>query len=122
MDPTTTAVGTWSGGRYMRFGEPLHDARLQALLTPQDGVQTAVLMRLFGDPAQGHTPAILTASIQPPQRACTVPPLGSSPADSRAQRTYSLRDGVRSRRWPTTRTASTQRSRLNRFRGPPQDG
>ena len=23
MDPTTTAIGTWSGGRFMHFGEPL---------------------------------------------------------------------------------------------------
>src|SRR6266403_815913 len=32
MDPTTTAVGTWSGGRFMHFGEPLSDERLTALL------------------------------------------------------------------------------------------
>jgi hypothetical protein len=25
MDPTSTAIGTWSGGRFMHFGEPLAD-------------------------------------------------------------------------------------------------
>ena len=24
-DPTRTAIGTWSGGRFMHFGEPLDD-------------------------------------------------------------------------------------------------
>ena len=33
-EPTRTAVGTWSGGRFMRFGEPLDDERLAALLRP----------------------------------------------------------------------------------------
>ena len=28
------AVGTWSGGRFMRFGEPISDERLEALLRP----------------------------------------------------------------------------------------
>ena len=29
--PTHTAVGTWSGGRFMHFGEPIDDDRLEAL-------------------------------------------------------------------------------------------
>ncbi len=48
MDPTTTAIGTWSGGRYMRFGEPLDDARLQALLRPGDGIQTVITADAYG--------------------------------------------------------------------------
>ena len=28
LDPTRTAIGTWSGGRFMHFGEPLDDERL----------------------------------------------------------------------------------------------
>ena len=35
-DPTRTAIGTWSGGRFMRFGEPLDDERMLALLRPDD--------------------------------------------------------------------------------------
>jgi len=27
MDLTSTAYGTWSGGRYMHFGEPLSEER-----------------------------------------------------------------------------------------------
>ena len=33
-DPGHVAVGTWSGGRFMHFGEPLDDERLLALLRP----------------------------------------------------------------------------------------
>ena len=35
-DPTRTAIGTWSGGRFMHFGEPLDDERLIALLRPDE--------------------------------------------------------------------------------------
>ena len=48
MDPTTTAIGTWSGGRYMRFGEPLTDARMQALLRPGDGIDTVITADAYG--------------------------------------------------------------------------
>ena len=33
-DPGRTAIGTWSGGRFMHFGEALDDERLDALLRP----------------------------------------------------------------------------------------
>ena len=48
MDPTTTALGTWSGGRYMHFGEPLDDARLQALLKPGEGIDTVITADAYG--------------------------------------------------------------------------
>jgi aryl-alcohol dehydrogenase-like predicted oxidoreductase len=48
MDPTTTAIGTWSGGRHMRFGEPLEDARLRALLRPGDGIDTVITADAYG--------------------------------------------------------------------------
>jgi aryl-alcohol dehydrogenase-like predicted oxidoreductase len=48
MDPTTTAIGTWSGGRYMRFGEPLQDARLLALLRPGEGIDTVITADAYG--------------------------------------------------------------------------
>jgi aryl-alcohol dehydrogenase-like predicted oxidoreductase len=48
MDPTTTAVGTWSGGRFMHFGEPLSDERLQALLRPGAGIDTAITADAYG--------------------------------------------------------------------------
>ncbi len=37
VNPTTTAIGTWSGGRFMHFGESLEDDRLLALLRPGRG-------------------------------------------------------------------------------------
>jgi aryl-alcohol dehydrogenase-like predicted oxidoreductase len=48
MDPTTTAIGTWSGGRFMHFGEPLDDARLQALLRPGNGIDTVIAADAYG--------------------------------------------------------------------------
>ncbi len=61
MDPTTTAIGTWSGGRYMRFGEPLADARLQALLTPGDGIQTVITADAYG---AGEADSLLGRALQ----------------------------------------------------------
>jgi aryl-alcohol dehydrogenase-like predicted oxidoreductase len=48
MDPTTTAIGTWSGGRFMHFGEPLDDERLGALLRPGAGIDTAITADVYG--------------------------------------------------------------------------
>jgi aryl-alcohol dehydrogenase-like predicted oxidoreductase len=48
MDPTTTAVGTWSGGRFMHFGEPLGDERLTALLRPGEGIDTVITADVYG--------------------------------------------------------------------------
>jgi len=48
MDPTTTAVGTWSGGRFMHFGEPLEEDRLTALLRPGDGIDTVITADVYG--------------------------------------------------------------------------
>ncbi|HWY18252.1 MAG TPA: aldo/keto reductase [Solirubrobacteraceae bacterium] len=48
MDPTSNAIGTWSGGRYMRFGEPLDDARLLSLLRPGEGIDTVITADAYG--------------------------------------------------------------------------
>jgi aryl-alcohol dehydrogenase-like predicted oxidoreductase len=48
MDPTPTAIGTWSGGRFMHFGEPLDDARLKTLLTPGHGIDTLITADAYG--------------------------------------------------------------------------
>jgi aryl-alcohol dehydrogenase-like predicted oxidoreductase len=48
MDPTATAIGTWSGGRFMHFGEPLHERRLQALLRPGEGIDTVITADVYG--------------------------------------------------------------------------
>jgi aryl-alcohol dehydrogenase-like predicted oxidoreductase len=48
MDPTRTAIGTWSGGRFMHFGEPLEDGRLLALLRPGEGIDTVMSADAYG--------------------------------------------------------------------------
>jgi aryl-alcohol dehydrogenase-like predicted oxidoreductase len=48
MDPTTSAIGTWSGGRFMHFGEPLADERLRALLRPGGGIDTILSADVYG--------------------------------------------------------------------------
>jgi aryl-alcohol dehydrogenase-like predicted oxidoreductase len=48
MDPTRTAIGTWSGGRFMHFGEPLQDERLLALLRPGEGIDTVISADAYG--------------------------------------------------------------------------
>ena len=47
-DPTHTAIGTWSGGRFMRFGEPIDDDRLIRLLRPDDGIRTVMTADTYG--------------------------------------------------------------------------
>ena len=49
MDPTISAIGTWSGGRFMHFGEPLADERLEALLRPGDGIDTVITADVYGE-------------------------------------------------------------------------
>jgi aryl-alcohol dehydrogenase-like predicted oxidoreductase len=46
--PTHTAVGTWSGGRFMHFGEPISDERLEALLRPGGGIETVMSADAYG--------------------------------------------------------------------------
>jgi len=46
--PSHTAVGTWSGGRYLHFGVPIAEDRLEALLTPGDGLDTLLTADAYG--------------------------------------------------------------------------
>jgi|SRR5580693_2163488 aryl-alcohol dehydrogenase-like predicted oxidoreductase len=48
MDPTTTAMGTWSGGRFMHFGEPIAEERFEALLRPGEGIDTVITADAYG--------------------------------------------------------------------------
>jgi aryl-alcohol dehydrogenase-like predicted oxidoreductase len=47
-DPTRTAIGTWSGGRFMHFGAPLDDERLVALLRPDERLRTVITADAYG--------------------------------------------------------------------------
>lgn len=44
-----SAIGTWSGGRYMRFGEPVSVDRFEALLRPGDGIDTVITADVYGE-------------------------------------------------------------------------
>jgi aryl-alcohol dehydrogenase-like predicted oxidoreductase len=57
---THTAVGTWSGGRFMHFGEPLDDERLEALLRPGDGIRTVITADAYG---AGEADALLGRAL-----------------------------------------------------------
>jgi aryl-alcohol dehydrogenase-like predicted oxidoreductase len=46
--PGHVAVGSWSGGRFMHFGEPLDDERLVPLLRPGGGIDTLLTADVYG--------------------------------------------------------------------------
>lgn len=46
--PTHTAIGTWSGGRFMHFGAPIDDDRLLALFTPGADIRTVITADVYG--------------------------------------------------------------------------
>lgn len=50
-EPGINAVGTWSGGRFMRFGEAIRDDRLAALLRPGGGIATVLTADTYGEGA-----------------------------------------------------------------------
>ncbi len=47
-EPSHTAIGTWSGGRYLHFGEAIDEPRLEALLRPGDGLDTLLTADAYG--------------------------------------------------------------------------
>jgi aryl-alcohol dehydrogenase-like predicted oxidoreductase len=74
-DPSLTALGTWSGGRYMRFGEPLDDERLTALLRPDDAIRTVITADAYG---AGEADAALGRALRgvPREDYCLVGAIG----------------------------------------------
>jgi aryl-alcohol dehydrogenase-like predicted oxidoreductase len=58
---THTAVGTWSGGRFMHFGEALGDDRLADLLRPDDGIRTVITADTYG---AGEADALLGRALR----------------------------------------------------------
>jgi aryl-alcohol dehydrogenase-like predicted oxidoreductase len=54
------ALGTWSGGRFMHFGEPVEDARLEALLRPDEGIATVITADTYG---AGEADALLGRAL-----------------------------------------------------------
>jgi aryl-alcohol dehydrogenase-like predicted oxidoreductase len=60
-NPGHTAVGTWSGGRFMHFGEPVEEERLAALLRPGGGISTVMTADAYG---AGEADALLGRALQ----------------------------------------------------------
>jgi aryl-alcohol dehydrogenase-like predicted oxidoreductase len=75
IDPGPVAVGTWSGGRFMRFGEPLDDDRFRALITPDESIPTVLTADVYGT---GDADRMLGDAIagRPRDRMCIVGAVG----------------------------------------------
>ena len=75
IDPTTTAVGTWSGGRFMRFGEGLDDERFLRLIAPDASIPTVITADVYGS---GEADAMLGKAIKgiPRDQMCVVGAVG----------------------------------------------
>ena len=60
MRPGRAAIGTWSGGRYLGYGERLEDERLEELLRPGGGINTMITADTYG---QGEADTLLGRAI-----------------------------------------------------------
>jgi aryl-alcohol dehydrogenase-like predicted oxidoreductase len=59
-EPGRTAIGTWSGGRFLHFGEAISEERLEALLRPGDGIETVLSADAYG---QGEADRVLGRAL-----------------------------------------------------------
>jgi aryl-alcohol dehydrogenase-like predicted oxidoreductase len=75
MDPTTSAIGTWSGGRFMHFGEPLTEDRLLALLRPGERIDTVISADAYGAGAADELLARALAGV-PREDYCLIGAIG----------------------------------------------
>src|SRR5215218_2271890 len=73
--PGHVALGSWSGGRFMHFGEPLDDERLAALLCPSERSRTVITADAYG---AGEADALLGRALQGVDRekVCLVGAIG----------------------------------------------
>src|SRR5436309_56743 len=74
-DPGPTAIGTWSGGRFMGFGEPLDAESLTALFTPNERIRTVITADVYG---AGEADRMLGRAIssKPRHEICVVGAVG----------------------------------------------
>jgi aryl-alcohol dehydrogenase-like predicted oxidoreductase len=59
-EPGRNAIGTWSGGRFLHFGEAIEEDRLAALLRPGDGIDTVLTADAYG---QGEADKVLGRAL-----------------------------------------------------------
>jgi aryl-alcohol dehydrogenase-like predicted oxidoreductase len=74
-EPGRAAVGAWSGGRFIRFGEAIDEERLTALLRPGGGIETVLTADTYG---QGEADRIVGAALAglPREEYCLVGAVG----------------------------------------------
>jgi len=75
IEPGPAAVGTWSGGRFMHFGQPLDDERFLAMITPDEQIRTVITADVYGT---GEADAMLGRAIsgRPRHGMCVVGAVG----------------------------------------------
>jgi aryl-alcohol dehydrogenase-like predicted oxidoreductase len=59
-EPGRAAIGTWSGGRYLHFGEAVEEDRLVSLLRPGGGIETVLTADAYG---QGEADRVLGKAL-----------------------------------------------------------
>ncbi|HET6571272.1 MAG TPA: aldo/keto reductase [Solirubrobacterales bacterium] len=65
-EPGRAALGAWSGGRFIRFGEAIGEERLEALLRPGEGIDTVLTADTYG---QGEADRIVGRALAGVPRA-----------------------------------------------------
>jgi aryl-alcohol dehydrogenase-like predicted oxidoreductase len=60
-EPGRSAIGTWSGGRFLHFGEAIEEDRLAALLRPGEGIDTVLTADAYG---QGEADTVLGRALE----------------------------------------------------------
>jgi aryl-alcohol dehydrogenase-like predicted oxidoreductase len=75
LDPGRVAVGTWSGGRFMHFGEAVDEERFVALVTPDEQINTVITADVYGT---GEADRMLGRAIagRPRESLCVVGAIG----------------------------------------------
>jgi aryl-alcohol dehydrogenase-like predicted oxidoreductase len=75
LDPGIAALGTWSGGRFMHFGEPIDEERMVALLRPGGGIDTVITADVYG---AGEADRLLGRALAgvPREQVCVVGAVG----------------------------------------------
>jgi len=64
-EPGRTAIGTWSGGRFLHFGEAIEEERLVSLLRPGGGIDTVLTADAYG---RGEADRVLARALAGVQR------------------------------------------------------
>jgi aryl-alcohol dehydrogenase-like predicted oxidoreductase len=64
-EPGRSAIGTWSGGRFLHFGEAIEEDRLAALLRPGEGIDTVLTADAYG---QGEADTVLGRALEGVER------------------------------------------------------